>query len=99
MAQLGSDPGRPLLNAGAASLLPNARTASFGFYLTNMVEKMFTLDHDSWEFQLLFLNSIQLNNYLDYFFSSCSQQQQDVLTHQFYCLWFLATSQTERTHT
>ena len=44
--------------------------ASFGFYLTNMVEKMFTLDHDSWEFQLLFLNSLQLNNYLDYFFST-----------------------------
>ena len=73
--------------------------ASFGFYLTNMVEKMFTLDHDSWEFQLLFLNSIQLNNYLDYFLSICSQQQQDILAHQFHCLWFLATSQTERTHT
>lgn len=23
-------------------------TVSLGFYLTNMVEKMFTLEHDSW---------------------------------------------------
>lgn len=67
-----------------------------GFYLTNMIEKMFTLDHDSWGVPASLLSSIQLNNYLDYFLSYCSQHQQDTLAHQFHCLWFLATSQVKK---